>query len=125
MKTVSFSGACLARSSKVLVTPRITHPYVVRKIHCRFPVGTINLLLLRFYVSPDDDAPATGEPNGFSMLRDYGQVDYIRGEGDEKTLEHEVDVREGGSYLKVYAVNEDYYDHDIDVQMTIEPKERG
>jgi len=124
MKTVSFSGKCLARAEKVLVTPRITYPYVVRKIHCRFPVGTINLLFLRFYVSKDDDAPSSGEPNGYSMLREHGQVDFIRGEGDEKTLEHEVEVTEQGTYLKVYAVNEDYYDHDIDVQMTIEPKER-
>jgi len=124
MKTVSFSGTCLARAEKVLVTPRITYPYVVRKIHCRFPIGTANLLLLRFYVSRDKDAPSSGEPNGYSMLREHGQVDYIRGEGDEKDLEHEVKVAEGGTYLKVYAVNEDYYDHDIDVQMTIELVEK-
>ena len=125
MKTVSFSGSCLARAEKVLVTPRITYPYTVKRIHCRFPVGTINLLLLRFFVSKDDDAPSSGAPNGYSMLRELGQVDYIRGEADEKTLEHEVEVEGEGTYLKVYAVNDDYYNHDIDVQMTIEPRERG
>lgn len=124
MKTVSFSGVCIARSEKVLVTPRITYPYLVKKIHCRFPVGTINLLLLRFYVSRDGDAPSSGAPNGYSMLRELGQVDYIRGEGDEKNMLHEVEVTEQGTYLKVYAVNNDYYDHDIDVQMEIEPKAR-
>lgn len=124
MKTVSFSGTCSARSQIVLVTPRITYLYVVSKIHCRFPVGCINLLRLRFYVSPDDDAPSTGAPNGFSMLRELGQVDYILGDGDEKDMVHEIEVDESGTYLKVYAVNDDYFPHLIDVQMTLEPMTR-
>ena len=125
MKTVSFNGVCPARSSLVLSTPRITHPYGITRIHVRFPVGCINELKLRFYTSPDDDVPSTGPPNGASMLREYGQVDFIVGDGDSKNMEHDLDVDESNTWLKVYAVNDDYYDHEVDVQMTIEPKKRG
>jgi len=124
MKTVSFFGTCPARGSIVLVTPKITYPYVVKKIHCRFPLGCENKLKLRFYVSRDDDAPSSGAPNGYSMLREHGQVDYIVGDNDEKTMEHEVEVTERGSWLKVYGENSDYFSHQIDVQITIQVKER-
>jgi hypothetical protein len=58
------------------------------------------------------------------MLREHGQVDYIVGDADQKDMEHEVEVAQGGSYLKVYAVNSDTFDHSIDVQMTIETMSR-
>lgn len=125
MKTVSFNGVCSARSTVVLTTPRITHPYKIVRIHCRFPVGCINELRLRFYTSPDDDVPSSGPPNGVSMLREYGHVDYVVGDGDSKSMDHDLDVAESNSWLKVYAVNDDYYDHAVDVQMTLEPKKRG
>lgn len=120
MKTVSFSGTCAARGEVVLCTPIITYPYVLRKVHCRFPIGCVDKLKLRFFVSPDDDTPSSGAPNGYSMLREHGQVDYILGDGDQKDLEHEVEVAESGTFLKVYAVNDDYFAHLIDVQMTLE-----
>jgi hypothetical protein len=51
---------------------------------------------------------------------EYGQVDFVVGDDDAKELSNEVSISESGSYLKVYAVNNDAYDHAIDVQMTIE-----
>jgi hypothetical protein len=123
MKTVSFSGLCDALSSKVLVSPRIARRFILKGIDARFAVGCENKLKLRFYYSRDDEAPTSGEPSGVSMLSDYGQVDYIVGDQDSKYLLHEVEVEEAGSYLKVYAVNDDYYDHAVDVQMYIEPME--
>ena len=124
MKTASFVGTCPARSTKVLVTPRINHPYTLKKIVTTFPIGAINLMKLRFFMAIDDQAPATGAPTGTSILADYGQVDYVVGDGTKKELDHELEVRAAGSFLKVYAQNDDYYPHDIDVQMTIEQKER-
>jgi len=124
MKTVSFYGTCSALSSLVLVSPRIGTPFVLKQIHVRFPVGCENKVLLRFYVAIDDYAPSSGAPSGVSLLSDYGQVDYVVGDGDEKKLENEVEVAEGGAFLKVYAVNKDYYGHDLDVQMYIEPLTR-
>ena len=124
MKTVSFNGSCPARGTLVLCTKKISHPFVVTKIHCRFPVGCVNLLKLRFYISPDDGTPSSGAPNGISMLREYGQVDYVVGDGDSKDLLHDVAVEEAVSWLKVYADNEDYSPHQVDVQITLDPKER-
>lgn len=125
MKTVSFYGSCDARSSLVLVSPRITRPYHVIKIHAKFPGGANNLLKLRFYESPDDHAPASGAPSGVSLLADYGQVDYVVGDDDSKRLEHHLVVDTGGSFLKVYAVNDDFYEHDVDVQIMIEEHVEG
>ena len=85
-------------------------------------MGCLNRVNLRFFISPDNDTPSTGPPNGYSMLREHGQVDYIVGDGDQKDMHHEVEVQSSGTYIKVYAVNDDFYDHLVDVQMTLEPK---
>jgi len=77
-------------------------------------------MLLRFFISLDNHAPTTGLPSGISILRDYGQVDYLVGDDVIKTIRHDLENPEGGAYLKVHATNNDYYDHAIDVQMTIE-----
>lgn len=120
IKTVSFYGTCLARSEKTLVTPMISRKFTIKKVSARFPSGSNNLIKLYFFYSIDDDAPAAGRPSGTSILQDYGQVEYIVGNNDSKIMNHNVEVKNGNMYLKVYAYNEDYYDHDIDVQMEIE-----
>lgn len=119
-KTVSFYGSCSARSELVLVSRRITSPFRLAKIHARFPDGCQNLMALSFFVSPDDQAPTSGAPTGLSLLAETGQVDYIVGNNDSKDMDHSADVRESGLFLKVHADNADYYDHDVDVQLTIE-----
>jgi hypothetical protein len=125
MKTVSFFGTCTASSTKVLVSKHIGHPYEVKRISARFANGCNNLITNEFYISPDSDAPSTGKPNGISLLKDYGQVDYVTGNDDTKKMEHDVEMPESGSYLKVYADNSDTFDHSIDVQIEIEEKRRG
>ncbi len=120
VKTVSFYGTCAARSVVTLVSKRIQSPFRLRRIQASFPSGCNNLLALRFFMSRDLSAPAAGEPTGTSLLRDYGQVDYVVGEGEQKSMDHGISVAEAGSYLKVYAVNDDFYDHAVDVQMEIE-----
>lgn len=124
LKTVSFVGTCAARSTKVLTSPNISHPYNIKRIRARFPSGCDNKVKLRFIISPDADTPTTGIPNGSSILKDYGQVDYIVGDKDAKDMQHEVAVTEGNTYLKVHAENDDYFEHLIDVQIYIETRER-
>jgi len=120
MKTVSFKSVVAASSQKVLVARRISHPYSLETISARFAQGCNNLLELSFYISPDDDASTSKEPNGLSILRDYGQVDYVVGNDDTKNMRNNIEVQESGSYLKVMAVNKDTFEHTIDVQMEIE-----
>ena len=124
MKTVSFHGTCAAGATVVLVSKRIGHPYEVKHITCTFAPGCDNLMQVKFYTSYDDEAPAAAEPSDISMLRDYGQVDYVIGNANQKRMEHDLEVNNSGSYLKVYANNSDTFDHSVDVQMEIEEKDR-
>lgn len=120
MKTVSFFGTCSARSTKVLVSGRITHKYEIKKIRASFAAGCFNNLRLEFMVSADDSAPETGKPGGVSLLADYGQVEFVVGNDEDMVMEHSLVVDYGGSFIKVYADNLGYTDQDISVQITIE-----
>lgn len=120
LKSLSFFGTVLAGGELTLACPRIGTRYRVKSITATFPLGCINLVQLSFFVSIDNDKPSTGRPSGTSLLQDYGQVDYLVGDDTKKRLEHEVDVMERVTYLKVHALNGDFNDHNIDVQMTIE-----
>ncbi len=122
MKTISFVVDCGARSKIVLVSKRINHAYMLKRIVANFEQGASQEMKLRFYVSLDEHAPTTGEPSGTSILRDYGQVDYVVGEASQKRMDHDLEVSEKGSYLKVYADNQDFFAHLVDVQMYIEQK---
>lgn len=124
MKTVSFYGTCAARSVLTLCSKPITHPYVTRKIRAKFADGCENLMRLEFMIAPDDETPATGKPNGSSLLADYGQVEYVVGNDEVIEMSHDVEVPEGNSFVKVYADNRDYYPHDVLVQIAIESLER-
>jgi len=121
MKTVAFYGTVSARSEQTLVCQRIATPFNLKRILVRFAPGCENLVFLRFFISLDAHAPSSGTPSGINILDEYGQVNYITGDDVLKDLEHEVECAEGGAYLKVYAKNDDYYDHSIDVQMFLEP----
>ncbi len=125
MKTVSFHGVCSARASKVLVSKPITTGYIISEIHATFALGCVNKLRLEFLISSDDDAPTTGKPLGQSVLADYGQVAYVVGDNTKKVMAHNVESDSGGTWLKVYAVNDDFYDHDIDVQIIINEVKRS
>lgn len=119
-KALSFVGTCSARSELTLVSQRITRAFRVRRIMARFPTGCQNLMSLAFFLSGDDEAPSSGRPTGISVLQDLGQVDYVRGEGVLLTLDHTVEMAAEGSYLKVYADNQDYYEHAVDVLVQVE-----
>lgn len=119
-KTVAFYGTVSARSGLTLVSDRIGHPYTVRRLMVTFAEGQQNLVLLRFFVSIDDAAPTTERPGGTNLLQEQGQVDYLVGDGVHKTLNHTLRVDEGNTWLKVYAVNDDFYDHAVDVQLEID-----
>ena len=122
MKTISFYGICGASDVLTLCSGRINRDYTLKEIHASFAPGADNLMQLRFFHSLDDQAPAAGAPSGVSILREQGQVDYVTGNDNIKELKHDLDVAERGSYLKVYAVNADTFEHSVDVQMFIEDR---
>jgi len=95
-------------------------PFVTKRMHVHFAKGCQGLLGIEVWISTDDEAPSSGEPSGVNLLDDYGQVGRLVGDGQTKILEHSVDQREGGSFLKVRAVNNDWYDHGVNVEVEIE-----
>lgn len=124
LKTVSFYGICEANASLVLVSDVIGHPYEVRRVRCKFAAGCANELTVRFYISDDNDAPSSGAPGGMSILAEHGQVDYVRGEDEAVSFDHQAVMLTANSWLKVYAVNSDFNVHAVSVQITIDTRER-
>ncbi len=120
MKTVSFYGVCAATATLTLVSRRINQAYTVKEIKCSFAPGADNMMTIRFFTAIDDQAPAAGPPSGTSMLQEHGQVDYVTGDDHIKNMKHEIEIKERGTYLKVYAANADAFEHSVDVQITID-----
>lgn len=120
MVTVSFFNKVAANSKKTLVSKRINVPFGTKRVRCSFPPGANRLLKLHFYISPDPSAPTTGPPTGYNILGQTGQVEYIAGDNEIKDFQMEVMEPARGQYVKVYAENEDTYEHTIDVQITVE-----
>ena len=119
LKTVSFFGTASANSDSTLVCERISSPYEVQSISAHFALNTNRTLQLSFFISPDDNAPASGKPGGFNLLAEYGQVDYVTGDDDTKRLQNVASSQTSPSWIKVYAHNTDSFDHTIEVQITI------
>jgi len=119
-KTIAYYGTAGSRSEVVLSSRAIQYPYRVLTTKARFAPGTQNLLRIRLLLAADDSTGTGASVSGVSMLGDNGQVDYLVGDNDSKTIDHEVIQQTGGSYLKVHATNDDWYDHAVDVQITIE-----
>lgn len=123
--TASFFGTCPSHSSITLVSKRIPTPFKTQDFFASFPINTNRTLLLRYYVSPDKSAPTSNTLTGQNLLDDYGQVDYITGDDEQKHFTHQVFFQSAGMYIKVFAENSDDYDHTIDTQILFQLIPRG
>jgi len=124
LKTVSFYGTCLANSELTLISQRISTPYAVKNILAHFALNCARTLQLDFYISQDTDVPTIGRPGGFSLLGEYGQVNYVVGDDETKNLENHASSPTSPSWIKVYANNTDGFNHTVDVQIIIEIQPR-
>jgi len=118
--TISFFGTVAASSNKTLVSKRINVPFQTKRVRVSFAPGVNRLMKLYFYISPDPSAPTTAAPTGYNILAQTGQAEYITGDDEYKDFQMEIQEVTKGQYVKVYAVNEDTYEHTIDVQITVE-----
>lgn len=118
--TISFFSSVIANKNKTLVSKHIDVPFRLRRIRASFAPGTNRLLLLRYFISPDKEAPTTLPINGFNPLGQIGQVDYLTGDDEYKDLPHQVDYLVKSGWVKVYAENQDAFQHTIDTQIVIE-----
>jgi hypothetical protein len=119
-QTVSFFGTCGASANACLVSQQISGAFDVKKIRASFAPGVNRLMTLKFFISPDPQAPTTARPNGVNILQQTGQANYITGDNEFKEFVHEVQNPTRNAWLKVYAENTDTFAHTIDAQVTIE-----
>lgn len=118
--TASFQGTVAANSKKTLRSNRIDLPFGTKRIRAAFALGCNRLLRLSFYISPDQSTPTTEPPTGINIFAQLGASQYITGEDNIIDFQHEIGIKTAGYYLKVYADNQDTYEHTIDAQITIE-----
>ena len=114
-----FYASLAASANATYVSKRLTAPFVIEKIRAKFAPGVENLLLLRFFVSPDNSAPTAQPLTGVNIFSQLGQVDYITGDDDVIEIEPQLEVDTRGAYLKVYAENSDTFIHSVNAQITI------
>jgi len=117
---LSFHDTVNANSDKTLVGSRLNFPYVVREHQIDFALGCENKLKIRIFLSEDPTAPPTGEPQGTNVFRTYGQQDYIVGDDAHLNLSDDHQVPARGTYIKVYADNQDTALHEINVRVVID-----
>ena len=120
LQTIAFFGAVTANTNKTLVSHRIDVPFKIKEIACSFAPGVNKLMNLEFYISPDDSEPTAKPLTGLNILASLGHVGYLTGDDERKEMKVETIPSNAGQYLKVYANNNDAYDHTIDAQVTIE-----
>lgn len=125
LKTIPFSGTVEAGSELTLACPLISSPFRIVDIVTSFPLNTNRTVQQKFFVSDDDNEPTSGEPSGFNILDEFGQVDYVVGDDEQKLIRHSFYARQGNAHVKVYANNTDSFDHTVDVIITIELFERN
>lgn len=125
IKTISFFDTVSALSEKTIASDRISSPYEIQQIAASFALNTSRKLQLKFFDSLSSHQPSSGEPNANNWLTDYGQVDYIVGDGEKKVLTHNVQILTHPSYILIYANNTDSFIHTIDVLIQIKLIERS
>ena len=120
LQTIAFFGTVKANSNKTLVSHRIGVPFRVKSIAASFAPGVNKLMKLEPYISPDDSEPTAKPLTGINILASLGHVGYLTGDSERKPMDIETMPSNAGQYLKIYANNDDAYDHTIDAQITIE-----
>ena len=103
-----------------MVSQRLNFAFTIRTLIASFALGCDRTLQLRYYLSYENSAPATGRPTGEDLLSIYGQVPYLVGDDERKEFPHEIKVPRAGSYIKVYGSNSDAFEHTLDAQVVIE-----
>ena len=117
--TISFAGTVTAGTGLTLVSPRIASPFRVEKVLASFALNTNRTVQIKPFVAIDDAAPTTTEPSGINILEEFGQVNYVVGDDEQKEILQQFTNVTGGGYVKIYANNTDTFDHTVDVVVTI------
>jgi len=121
--TIPFLGTVAAGGELTLSSRRLTFPFRTKKLRVFFPLNTNRTTRVSFFLSPDDTCPTTGKPTGQNLFSPYSNIDYFVGDDELKEVEHVVEVKERGMFLKVYTLNTDSFPHTVDAQVMVEALE--
>lgn len=124
IRTIPFFGTVAAHSKATLVSKLITAPFELQRVKVAFALNTNRQLRVEFFISPDESTPTDKPLTGLSVLSALGQVEYLVGDDDTKEVPMKIAVRTSNMYVKVFADNQDSYEHTIDAQAFIRLKER-
>lgn len=117
--TLLFNGTVAANSIKTLVSQRLIFPFATREFRVHFALNTNKTLRVEFFISPDDSAPTARPLTGHSVFSTLGQVAYIVGDDETVIIPYHILIPERGMFIKVFADNQDSYEHSIDAQVFI------
>ena len=120
LATLPFNGSVAAGGETILVSKRLTSPFVLKEIAASFALGQDRTTQLRFFLSIDKETPASGFPSGLDILSLHGEDGFIVGDDERKILPFGLIQAVAGSYLKIYAINTDGFTHTIDAHMVID-----
>ena len=122
---VVFAGEVNALANNTLVSKRISSPFTVTHVTVSFPLNQNREVDVKIFISPDSNVETATDPQGFNILQEYGQVDYLHGDGEQLNVPVHVPFRQSGAYLKMYMVNNDNFKHKIFGIVTIETHQKG
>jgi hypothetical protein len=118
--TIPFRGGVSASSNRVLVSNRIDSPYRTKSFHIKFELNTQRTVRLRFFMGEDSDDTFANVERQNDLFRQLAQDSEFAGDDQDIDLQHEVQIPQRGTFLKVLAENDDLVDHFFDAQITIE-----
>jgi len=119
-RTISLVGKVSAGSTKVLVSRRLGFPFVIERLVSNFALNQNRAVQISFFLSYDKETPASGEPGGVNLLQQVSSQSYCVGDDDSKTFRTNIKAEDWPTWLKIYAVNSDGFDHDIDCQILLD-----
>jgi len=105
------------RGQLTLVSKKITFPYTVKRQIFQFHRGAEDKLQLSVYVS--FDATPDTPPRGENITGVLGTDDYVVGDSWVFDFEDDYEVGQAGTWLKVYAKNEDSHPQPFNVKIVI------
>lgn len=117
--TLVFHGTVAANSKKMFVSQRLDFPFATLEMRNHFALNVNKQLRLEFVVSPDKSAPTSKPFTGHSILSTLGEIPYIVGDDQLVSVPYHVLFLDIGMYLKVFADNQDSYEHTVDAMILI------
>lgn len=118
--SITINDTINALTQKTLKSQHLQRTYTIKKARVHFALGQERLVRIRIIASIDDSIPTDQVPYGTNVLVQYTEKEYLVGNDTiiELELDYRVDTR--SSWIKLHAVNNDYYRHSIIAEIILD-----